>query len=302
MIRSPWVGLGCAAVAMGATGAAVGCASVLGIDTDRYYAPPEEAGGAEAAVETGSTDVQEAAPVDTGPTQPPGWECLNNPVPATPAGNLDLRLTLDDPSTTAGGTKGAPIVGAVVHACDKLDIKCDSPFSPGVSDDAGVVDFSVPGGFDGYYEVLANSFTPALLTRSPIFMSESELQAVVKANLIAAAGGLAGVQQDPTKTIAIVTIEDCSGTISGGVVFTVGSPQPDESVVYLVNNLPSTSGTETDSVSGSALVFNVPPGTLTVTARFAATQALIRTASTIARDNTWVTYLQIRPLQATVHL
>jgi hypothetical protein len=227
---------------------------------------------------------------------------LNDPMPTTDGGSIDLRLTLQDPSgASAGGTTGTPIAGGHVHACHKLDLACASPFSEVVSDDAGVVDLTVPGGFDGYYEVNASSFTPALLSRPSIFQSESQSQGIVKAQLIAAAGGLAGVSQDPSKTIGIITVEDCSATVAGGVVFTVGSPGPDESVVYLVNNLPSTSGTQTDTVSGSALIFNVPPGTLTVTARFADTQELIRTASTIARDNTWVTYLQIRPEQATVH-
>ena len=55
---------------------------------------------------------------------------------------------------------------------------------------------------------------------------------------------------------------------------------------------------QTDNlVSGTALIFNVPSGNLTVTASFAATGQAIRTVSALAREG-WVTYVDIRPDQA----
>jgi hypothetical protein len=294
--QSLWVGLGAAVVA---SGAAIGCATVLGIEPDRYYQAPDEGGSPD---EAGGGDAQDAGPVETAPVQPPGWACLNDPVPATPSGNIDLHLNLTDVSgATTSGATGPPIAGAEVHACDKLDLTCTGAFDSVMTDDAGVAALSIPGGFDGYYEVHAQSFTNAVLSRPPLLAPESQQQGMARISLLQSAGALASVTQDPTKSIAIVTVEDCSAGVAAGVVFTVGNAQPDETVVYLVNNLPSQSGTETDSVSGSALVFNVPVGTLTVTASFADTKAPIRTVTTIGRDNNWVTYVQIRPDQATIH-
>src|SRR5579859_5856129 len=295
LLQSARVALACAAIA---TGAAVGCASVLGIEADRTYVPPDEGGSPEA----GGDDAQDAGPVETAPVQPPGWACLNDPVPATPSGNVDLHLNLTDVSgATTSGATGPPIVGAEVHACAKLDLTCVGAFDSVTTDDAGLAALSIPGGFDGYYEVHAQSFTNAVLSRPPLLAPETQQQGMARISLLQSAGALAGVTQDPSLSIAIVTIEDCSAAVAAGIVFTVGNAQPNETVVYLENNLPSQSATQTDKVSGSALVFNVPPGTLTLSAAFADTKATIRTVTTIGRDNNWVTYAQIRPDQASVH-
>ena len=280
--------------------AAAGCASVLGIDSDRHYvAPVEESGALE---EAGAMDAEEAAAQETGPTQPPGFACLNDPEPAKPSGNLTLRLVFTDVSgSSTSGSTGTPIAGAEVHACNKLDLTCSNPFGSVTTDDAGVAPLSVPGAFDGYYEMRAQSFTNSVLSRSPMLANETENQGVARISLLSQAGVLAGVTQDPTLTLGIVTVENCAAGVAAGVSIEVGSPGPNETVVYLVNNLPSQSATQTDDVSGTALIFNVPAGTLTVTASFADTHQVIRKVSTIARDNNWVTYVQIRPDQATVH-
>ena len=77
-----------------------------------------------------------------------------------------------------------------------------------------------------------------------------------------------------------------------GVKFTVGQPASNEKVVYLETNLPSSSATETDN-AGSAIVFNVPPGTVSITATIGATGETIRTVSALARTG-WATFVQIR--------
>jgi hypothetical protein len=275
-----------------------GCATVLGIDTGRRYVPPDDEGGS--VDEGGSLDAgAEEAPHETQPSQPPGWACLNDPVPPTPSGNVELRMTINDVSGSNGAT---PISGAEIHACSKLDLTCMNPFGSVTTDDAGLADLMIPGGFAGYYEVRAQSFTNAMLWRTPMLAPQSESQGLVQAELIAASGSLANVTQDPTLSLAIVTVEDCTATVAAGMVLDVATPTANEKVVYLANNLPSQEATQTDSMSGTALIFNVPPGVLEMTAFFADTHNAVRTVSTLARDNTWVTYVQIRPDQATVHL
>jgi hypothetical protein len=81
-------------------------------------------------------------------------------------------------------------------------------------------------------------------------------------------------------------------------VIEVGSPVKDEEVVYIENRLPTKSATTTDVQSGSALVFNVPAGTLTLSAYIGQDHRLIRTVSTLARKG-WVTFVQIRLDQST---
>jgi hypothetical protein len=293
--------------------ALAGCASLLGIDSDRYVASDE--GGTPLEADVGDAgnagDAGDAAPHEAEPTWPAGWSCLNDPVPTAPSGNLELALTFTDVSNAStSGSEGTPVPGADVHACNKLDLSCASPFGDVTTDDAGVADLMVPGGFDGYFEMRAQGYTNAILQRTPILASESENQGVAEISLLAEAAPLANLTQNPSLSIALVTAEDCNANVAAGITFEVGSPGLNETVVYLLNNLPSQSATETDSVSGTALIFNVPSGALTVSASFAATKIPIRTVTTIARaadpdagvPTPWVTYLQIRPDQATVHL
>jgi len=75
-----------------------------------------------------------------------------------------------------------------------------------------------------------------------------------------------------------------------------GSPW--SQIVYLENNLPTQAATATDRISGSALIFNVPPANTSVTASFAATGQAIRTVSALVHAG-WVTDVEIRPDQAT---
>jgi hypothetical protein len=251
---------------------------------------PDSGTGASADGGGSSTTADGAADASS---LPPDWRCLLEPVPPTPAGNVQLQLVFDDSSSAPG----SPIVGAEVHACAELDVDCTTPLGSVTTGDAGIALLTVPGGFSGYYEVHAPSFDPAVLSRMPQLSSESASQGMASVSLLSAGASLAGVTQDPSLSIAVVTIADCTATLAAGITIDVSAPGASERVVYLLNNLPSTSVTQTD-VSGSALIFNVPPGTLVVSASFAATNQPIRSVTTFARQG-WVTFVQIRPDQAT---
>jgi hypothetical protein len=271
-----------------------GCATVLGIDADRHITLDPVDGQTPATDEAGD----DAGPF---PGVPANWACLNNPIPKKPTGSVQLEFFFNSASGNASsgnGDVGTPVPGADVHACNLLDVGCQYPFSDQTTDDAGIAVETVPIGFSGYYEMHATNFTPTILSRTPQYSSEYQSQGVANLTLLSAGAGFAGVTQDPNLSIALVTASDCTTTQAAGIVFSVPKPGPGETVVYLQNNLPTQSATETDSVSGTAMIFNVPPTeTLTVTAFFAATNQPIRTVSAIAREG-WVTYVDIRPDQA----
>jgi hypothetical protein len=115
--------------------------------------------------------------------------------------------------------------------------------------------------------------------------------------LIAAGGGLANVKVDPTLATAIVSVLDCNETPASDMLITAGAPGPSEKLVYLYDSLPSASATHTDT-TGSAIIYNVTPGTLALTASFASDNRPLRSVSTLARVG-WVTFVQIRLDQAT---
>ena len=238
---------------------------------------------------------QSQSTIDAGfSSLPADWTCLEKPAPEPPSANLELELFLDNTGTSIA----SPIGGADVRACNALDIGCEAPLGDVMSDDAGIALLTVPGGFTGYYEVRAPDFTPAVLARAPQYSSEYQAQGLGNLMLLSAGASFAGITQDPSLSIAVVTALDCTSTPSAGIVFSVAAPGANEQVVYLLNNVPAASASQTDSASGAALVFNVPPPSFEVTASFAATNEPIRAVSTLAREG-WVTYVEIRPDQAT---
>ena len=115
--------------------------------------------------------------------------------------------------------------------------------------------------------------------------------------LLSVGGQLAGVTPDPDLGIAIVSVIDCNNLPAANMVVDVGEQGPGEKLIYLDKTLPSASAKSTDS-TGSAIIYNVPIGTLTVAAKFADTGRVVRSITTLARIK-WATYVQIRLDQAT---
>jgi hypothetical protein len=297
----PRVARGIIAVGVAIAGVA-GCAQVLGIESDRHLsaapdtgvAPTTDAGSPEAAPPADVVTIDAAG-------LPSNFACLGDPVPPTPDGSVMVEFFLNNVSGASSSTTGTPVPGTLIHPCNKLDILCSSPFPGATTDDGGLALLSVPGGFDGYYEAISDAgYTPAVLSRTPALVDEYASQGVADISLLSAGAGLAGLQQDPSLSIAIVTVADCTSTPAENMVISVEEPGPNEQVVYLVNNLPNKGATKTDLASGSALIFNVPAGSLVVSASFATDGGLLmRQVTTIARQN-WVTFVQLRPDQATV--
>jgi hypothetical protein len=296
-----------------ALGSAAGCASVLGIDSERHVGAVDS--GATPDVATGDEPAAETGPFAN---VPPNWQCLNQPPPGRDAGAVSVDFQFNSAagtSTTVGGNSGTPLPGVQIHACNTLDVGCLSPITSNViSDDGGNAALQVPEAFTGYYELQATSFNPSILARGPQYHSELQAQSLAPTSLVQAGGALAGVQMDPNLGFVVVSVFDCTVTATGskpagGVTFTIeGNTGPNEQIIYLANNYPTSGATQTDDVSGTALVFNVPVqpptdggpqsgATLTLRASFAATGQEIRTVSALVREG-WVTYVDVRPDQA----
>jgi hypothetical protein len=267
----------CALAVVVAAGVAAGCSAVLGIDANRYVVESTPDSAVDAGV----------------------WWCENAPVPDATPGSLKVEMFVNDVSSASSQNSfaGNPIPGASIQACTTLDISCATPISSATTNDAGIALITVPSDFSGYYQLMATGFTSAIASRTPQLSDESVQQGMADLALIAAGGGLAGVTADPMLATAIVSILDCNETPASNMVITVGAPGPTEKLVYLANSLPSKSATQTDA-TGSAIIYNATPGTLRLTASFAAGNKLLRSATTLARVG-WVTFVQIRLDQAT---
>jgi hypothetical protein len=282
--------LGAASAIAAACAAALtgGCSAVLGIESDRHVVVKEEADSGPALTSDAGTDSG----------VPPNWACIDDVAPTPAAGPVKLKLFVNDVSTAASSNNfsGTPIVAASIRACGTLDLVCASPLAIASSDDAGIAVLTVPPQFRGYYELTANGYTPSVISRPPQNLDEYSQQGVANITLLALGGQLAGVTPDPDLGIAIVSVIDCNNLPAANMVIDVGEQGPGEKLVYLDKTLPSSSAKATDS-TGSAIIYNVPIRTITVSARFADTGRVVRSISTLARSK-WATYVQIRLDQA----
>jgi hypothetical protein len=274
--------------------AAGGCSSLLGIESDRYLAASDSA-----TIEAAGDDAGADAPDVT--VEPPGYACLNDPVPSPAPAPLELAFFLNDVSSasSADSFAGSPLVGATAMACSTLDLTCAHPITSGTSNDGGIAILGgLPSGFDGYYQVQAPNYPSAILARPHLLQSEQVEQGLVSNTVLTVGPALVGVTQDPNNTIAIVSVFDCSSATASGITVSIGAPAPNEKLFYFENSLPTAAATSTDS-TGSAIIFNVPPGTIAVTATLPNSTQTLPTMTAITRVG-WVSFVAIRPYQATV--
>jgi hypothetical protein len=295
------------------TGAAAqGCSTLLDIDSDRYVVEAgNDATSASDVVEASATDAANAPDTPDAPIEPAGFACLNDPPVTALPGNLEMDLVLSDVSTasTSDSSAGTPLVGATATACSKLDLACAHPVATATTDAQGSAILMVPGGFDGYYQTQAMGFPPAVLTRPPLLRNELVSNPMANDSTLMAAPFLVSqtdggsVTQEPGNAIAIVSIFDCASAAVEGAKLTIGDPGPSEQVFYFQDSLPTSAAMSTDS-TGSVIIFNVPPGIMSLTATLPSSTQTLPAVSAIARGpgdagSLWVSYVAIRPQQAT---
>lgn len=257
----------------------VGCSEVLGIDSSRYVVD--------------ASDEQ----ADSGP---PPWWCIGGPVPPTPDHSVEYEMFVSDVSgmQTSGSFEGTPIAGVQVQACDRLDFSCVKPIDHATTSDGGIALMTLPGGFNGYYTMVANGYVSSLVQRPAQLESESDQNAMVSAGTLSLGEQVVNVNQDPKNAVAIVSLLDCNSVPALGATFELSDPAPGELMVYLQDRIPTRNATSTD-VTGSVMFFNVPAGSMTVTAYMPDHRQVGGSMTALTRAG-WVTFIQMRPDQATV--
>jgi hypothetical protein len=205
-----------------------------------------------------------------GVTGDPVWGCLGNVTEPTP----DPTKTVEFEIRLAYAVGGSAVsTDTVVDICDKLDITCmdnDPKFPKGLNPDpAGIVDLSVPEGFDGFVQVTGpNLVDSRIYVGRPIVdlppVEEVQLFSPTDINLLST---LAGEEPDPTRGTAIVLVVDCSGEGVGGVRFETPNSDSDSLQFYLINQSPTIppTATATDG-DGFGGFFNLPVSSAVVRA------------------------------------
>ncbi len=83
---------------------------------------------------------------------------------------------------------------------------------------------------------------------------------------LAAISAAYGLHQDPSRGYLVAIAFDCLSTFASGVVFDVQQGDAQTRTFYVADNTISTIATQTDH-SGSAVITNVPAGSVHLTAR-----------------------------------
>ena len=223
---------------------------------------------------------------------PAEWSCRGIPAAQTPAYKLTLHLR-DVASQRL-------LSGVTAQLCRKLDINCDNPSSPLLSDDKGTVVISVDAAFDGYVLLTQDkALVPELFALNApasgdLDLSVSLLSPQTAAGLTGAAGG-AWMSE---RGLVLLNARDCTGATVANVSFSVTGGAKDNStyVFYTVQDFPSKAATATEA-TGYGGVVNVPAGVTTVSATLAANTAGARQVGTVTLNVRagFITYSNVTP-------
>jgi hypothetical protein len=255
------------------------CSVVLGIESDRHTLTDDHDGG---------TNVL-----------PSNWACINEPVPAlgSEAIQISFRFTDAIGNQSSSTFAGTPIANVEVKACGVLDFSCELPIDTKTADADGRASLTVPVGFNGYYEARPpGDYPPYIIKRTNERHSEAIEHPLLKTGLFTVLATLAQVTPDQNLCTAFVSVVDCNFNPAPGIRFAISNMTPEARIAYGRERLIDPSATVTD-LTGAAIAFNVPPGTLSVVASFPETNRVIGQFSGLMRPG-WVTFLHTRLDQA----
>jgi hypothetical protein len=278
--------------------AGAGCATLLGVDPDRYVAAGDDAGG-----QSGDAGPKGDATVDGAPS-PDGrgaevsgpWSCLTAPPEVLdPALHVDVTLIVMDPiwpTNSAGENDGGPslvtisgnwLPNVAVRPCGLLDPDClDAPKAV-ITDDAGRAEFSLTGNFAGFFDLHRPDLVPAtlypghLLAGQPVAILPSIDLTPTKFLSVAWSAG-ATVTLDGGVGHVMIAVYDCQDHQAPGVSIAYDNLGSRGAPFYFTNGLPDLTASETDSF-GLAGAVNVPAGTVKATATLVSTGTEVGSAS-----------------------
>ncbi len=219
------------------------------------------------------------------------WSCLDQPAEPPPTSGM-----FQAPFIVQHLVTQQPLPGVHARLCRRIDVTCTAPIGPDlVTDDAGEVTFTVPGGFDGYVafdgpEVIHGLFffNPPVATDLPQAMIS-----IGSKEVIALLALQAGAVQEPDKGVVLLGARDCMGAPAPGITFTVSGSDADAKPFYSEQGLPSGAAQQTDAAGYGGLL-NAPPGAVTFTANLVATGQRVGSVTLLAQENA-ITYGSIAP-------
>jgi hypothetical protein len=193
-----------------------------------------------------------------------------------------------------------PVVGSIARACSVVDPVCASPTAMATTDAQGKVELEVPRNYRGYIELTqgAGGFSgmvPLMLWLIPPPDRSPDPDAPVEVNRVVSESELnfllnqAGTSIDVDAGHIATRARNCVGP-AAGIALSIAPRAP--SVVqyyYGGNGAPTVQTTESDP-SGRAGFLNVPPGSVVIEAKIAATGQRIGSYPVVVRRGTFTLF------------
>jgi hypothetical protein len=185
----------------------------------------------------------------------------------------------------------APPANITAWACFGNDVKCTNAIQPvRISQMTGLVEFELPHGFLGFFEVHSDAMPALSYLTKPIEVDtvDRDLQLSSPETFMTLAT-LDGAEVDESKGMALLEAFDCTGTPVGGVHFesSVGGVRP----FYIVNRVPNNdvAVSSLDAVANVADggFLNVEPGFVTFTARYGVGGPVLGSFNVVVRLGTF---------------
>jgi hypothetical protein len=168
--------------------------------------------------------------------------------------------------------KRGPPGNISAKACRTNDVSCNDPILPmAIDQESGLVEFELPSGFLGFFEVLSDAIPALSYVTKPIVMDtvDRPLQLSYPETFRRFAM-LDNAEIDESKGLALLEAFDCGGNPVGGVHFE--SSVSDVRPFYIVDHVPNSAATVSSldpvNMVADGGFMNVKPGFVLFTARY----------------------------------
>jgi hypothetical protein len=165
-----------------------------------------------------------------------------------------------------------PPANIAAKACRDNDVRCVDPILPvRVDQDTGTVEFELPRGFLGFFEVLSDAVPALSYLTKPIMVDKEDRDLQLSApETFRSFAMFDNAEIDDSKGVALLEAFNCQGMPVGGIHFE--SSVSDVRPFYIVNHVPSSTATVSSldpvNMVANGGFMNVEPGFVRFTARY----------------------------------
>lgn len=219
-MKASWMYLACLTLG--------GCQLLLDVDSSQCERDADCVGLLGRGFMCGSNGICKRAPqkpasdADAGAMLAARWSCLDEE-PATPpplgsGDEVEVKFDVLDFTTLE------PPEGLEVRACAPTDVACSDPLADGVEPDAeGFVTFELPYAFEGYYQLDAPGFLPALSYSNRALTEDAQFPGplLVSPDALRDLASFGGESIDEKLGTVVLEVLDCDGGPGDGVALSM---------------------------------------------------------------------------------